>query len=263
MARFKANYHSHTKKSRYSTLTVAQTIKIAQDLELNTIGFSEHSNLPDANGTFRIQNIEELNEYIETINRLKVEHENTIEVLCGLLVEVTDPYSGKNNVSWINYLSKQPGVDYIILGHHNYRNGVHVAFGKPEGHLMVEHYIDDFASALQNCNIAYVARPDMYLRGFGEWNSETEFMAREMCRIAKQAQVPFGLTINGMYNEEGFGYPNENFWKIVKEYDIPAILEVDSFNEECWDETKISKAYQFAEKMELKVNQYLKFKQMD
>jgi histidinol-phosphatase (PHP family) len=111
----KHNYHTHTVYCHHAYNTAEEMVEAAIKFGYETIGFSEHAPLkPKRN--FRL-NTNEINDYINEINDLKIKYKNKIKILCGFECE----YHRDEKQYYAN-IKNMKGVDYLILGNHNMGN---------------------------------------------------------------------------------------------------------------------------------------------
>lgn len=61
--------------------------------------------------------MEQLPEYIQSLNRLKDQYADKIEILCGLEVDYPPSFE-----AYFRMLTEMPGLDLLILGQHFYIN---------------------------------------------------------------------------------------------------------------------------------------------
>ena len=108
-------FHVHTYRCAHAEQVLDEEYVIkAIELGAKRLIFSDHAPYPGDIFKNRMF-IEELPEYIDTINELKKEYENQIVVSCGLEVEYLPSYD-----SYIRKLHDMAGIDVMVLGQHFY-----------------------------------------------------------------------------------------------------------------------------------------------
>jgi histidinol-phosphatase (PHP family) len=80
-----------------------------------TLGFSEHAPLKPRRN-FRL-NTNEIQDYINEINNLKVKYKNKIRIFCGFECEFH-----RDETQYYQNIKNMKGVDYMIFGNHNMGN---------------------------------------------------------------------------------------------------------------------------------------------
>ena len=110
------NLHTHTYYCDGSDDPV-KYVAAALQAGFHTLGFSGHAPVPFTNG-FAIQSRDELKNYCLSINKLKKEYSDQIDILLGLEID----YIKGNNMDFLD-LKKTWGLDYMIGSVHLVRNG--------------------------------------------------------------------------------------------------------------------------------------------
>lgn len=110
-----ANYHSHTTRCRHAEGTEREYIERALQGGLKILGFSDHTPYlfpGDYYSNFRMFP-DQLPDYVETLEKLRREYKDRIELHIGLEVEFYPHLFGK----LMDYLKGFP-IEYILLGQH-------------------------------------------------------------------------------------------------------------------------------------------------
>lgn len=247
----KHNYHTHTTYCKHAKSTPEEVINIAIENGLETIGISEHIHLEHYIGNYRLKDHETALQYIREVNELKEKYKDKIEVLCGFEAEGIHPYKHYRLTEWIKYVKSLPGVDYIILGHHNYKDGGHIFEVTPSREIM-EDYLDAMEEVVASGSLLFIAHPDGYYQGHGENANkmEMEWIAHRIADISLKYDCPLALNVNGAYIDRL--YPNEHFWEIMSQRGVKMIIELDAHGFGPWKEENYQKAVAIANKFGLK-----------
>lgn len=116
-----ANYHTHTTRCHHAEGEDRQYVETAIERGLKILGFSDHTPYYyDGDYVSGVRMLpEEVEGYVESIQRLKDEYKSQIEIKLGFETEYYPKYFEK-----LLQLYAQYPVDYIILGQHFLNNEV-------------------------------------------------------------------------------------------------------------------------------------------
>ncbi len=224
-----ANYHTHTKRCHHAKGSDEQYVKAAIKSGLEVLGFSDHGPWPYENGYVSgiRMTLKEAQGYIDSIKKLKEKYSGQIEIKLGFEWEYFP-----RHFEWLNKFIKENGIDYAILGHHyvpyeiggEYSGHIHT----PESlHLYKENIID----AINSDVYAYVAHPDLFMLGYGEFDDTAEEVSRAICLAAKEKDIPLEYNVLGLRKSEDEGrelYPYSEFWRIAKQVGNKAVIGIDA-----------------------------------
>lgn len=218
------NLHTHTKRCRHATGEDIEYVERAIEGGLKTIGFSDHApfRFPDGfESHFRVPT-EDAEEYIQSINRLKEEFKNEIDIKIGFEMEYYPLYF-KDMLKYVCSL----GAEYLLLGQHFTNNerpyGIR---SNTQGHNAEELvlYVNTVIEGIESRAFTYVAHPDMF-----RYDENDEIYKREMrrlCRTAKKENIP--LEINFLGIRDNRAYPNPLFWQVVGEEGCSVVFGFDA-----------------------------------
>lgn len=218
------NFHAHTHRCRHATGTEREYIEAAIAAGIKDWGFSEHIPFIFPNGkenSYRVPMVE-VNDYINTINELKVEYKDKINIHLGFEMEYYKEYFGEmvdNARRW--------GAEYLILGQHSVGTEPEFFFWSTEETENVD-YLKDYASrvvaAIESGVFTYIAHPDMF-----NFVGDEDIYNEEMVKILKAAEehnVP--LEINFLGIRDNRNYPTEKFWKLAEGYNVSVVFGFDA-----------------------------------
>ena len=113
----KEAFHIHTCRCKHAGDEPDEAyVQKAIELGAPRIVFTDHCPFPGNRFRNRMD-MEELPEYIESMNGLKEKFADKIEILCGLEVDYLPSYA-----AYYRMLAEMPGLDLLILGQHFYEN---------------------------------------------------------------------------------------------------------------------------------------------
>lgn len=243
------NYHTHTYRCGHATGTEREYIENAIAIGMKVFCFSDHIIF----GYKSHEDEETFNNYIETINKLKEEYKDKIEIHVGFECEYF-----RHRRKYYEYILADKGVEYLILGQHYVHIGIHETgfmFKKLENQkrvLLSYYYL--IKKAFKTHLFCYLAHPDLYVRQCDPDSELFTKYAYKICRLAKRYNIPLEINLNGQENKKHKnkkpGYPVEQFWKIAGEVGNDVMVGIDAHSAEL-----VTKAdYAYAEELIKKYN---------
>ncbi len=218
-----ANYHTHTYRCNHARGSEREYIEKAIVRGVKVLGFSDHVPYPFPNGFeshFRMK-CAEIGEYMSTLQALKQEYADQIELHIGFEAEYYPLY----HQSLLEFLEPYP-YEYLILGQHFIANEIDqplYAAGL-KGEEALEKYVDQVLEGLRTGDFTYFAHPDLPSKEYGE-----DYYKRAMTRLcteAKALDVPLELNFLGLV--EGRAYPCHTFWEIAGQVGNKVIFGCDA-----------------------------------
>lgn len=233
------NYHTHTYRCSHASGTEEEYIKRAIECGVKYMGFSEHIPFifPDGHESGYRLPVSETQDYFCTLYNLREKYKNQIDIKIGFEMEYYPEYFEQMLQN-----SVLVGCEYLILGQHflynEYPAGKYV--GTPtEAEDDLQDYTDCVISGIESGVFTYVAHPDV-LNFCGNMKLYDKNM-REICRAAKEYNVPLEINFLGMRDNRN--YPNEEFWKIAGEEKTPVTFGFDAHDAQTtFDEDSLLKA---------------------
>jgi histidinol-phosphatase (PHP family) len=231
----KSNYHTHNYRCNHAEGSIEDYIQEAINAGFDEIGISDHLPHPGKNidNTYRMK-YEELSEYFNEIDETIKEYGSKISIKKGIECEYFEDYD------WLyKELREKYKVDYLILGVHFFpHNGrwyyVTDISQSPE---MLESYTDHAVRSIKSGIFSYIAHPDLFGLGYINWDEHSIKAARRILKAAEEIDLPIEINVNGLrkpmisYNKgKRHKYPMEDFWSLVKEYDVRVIIGIDAHN---------------------------------
>lgn len=226
----KTNYHTHTKRCMHASGSDEEYVLAAIQNGYEELGFSDHTPWHyDSNFVAHMRMKEsQLEDYVYSIRSLKEKYQNQIIIKIGLECEYFSKY-----MDWLKETICKYELDYIILGNHYYKTDEkRIYFGTAcEDNKMLTAYIDEAIEAMQTGLYAYIAHPDLFMRGKRVFDKEAKEASYRLCEAAKALRIPLEYNLAGAaYNDimKTMQYPHDEFWKIAAKVGNTAIIGVDA-----------------------------------
>jgi len=218
------NYHTHTIRCHHAVDSDEEYIKSAIEAGIKYLGFSDHAPVVFAGGSgFHYHmDIEDGEEYVNTIRYLADKHKDNIHISVGFEMEYYPSCFDK-----MLDLTRKFGADYLILGQHfigeEWPNGIGSrAYTEDISHL--KQYVDNVIRGMESGVFTYVAHPDII--NFG---GDEEVYRNEMTRIclaSKKYDVPLEINLHGI--RFGRHYPSDRFFAIAGDVGCPVTFGYDA-----------------------------------
>ena len=110
---YKTIFHVHGHRCKHASgEPESEYIKRAVELGAEVIVFTDHAPFPENPFNYRMA-LNELKEYVQTLQELKVQYMDFIEVKIGLEIEYIPIY-----VDYYRELKEKWGMDILLLGQH-------------------------------------------------------------------------------------------------------------------------------------------------
>lgn len=233
MNKQKFNLHTHTARCGHADGLDIQYLNSAIDTGFKVLGFSEHIPFQEIRIHGDRMFMEQKDEYLTTINKLKDEYKDKIEIKIGFEIEYLEDH--------LDYIkSVREECDYMILGQHlKYIGYEYDCYCSDEDVLIYAKQIED---ALKTGLITYVAHPDYYMLGRRSFSKECKEAAHRIAKASLQYDVPLEVNLNGFhygkktyqfYNqpdvyEKRYAYPFKEFWEIIASYGCKVVYGYDA-----------------------------------
>ena len=250
-----ANYHTHTYRCHHASGTEREYIEKAIAEGLEVMGFSDHVPMPFPDGHqsgFRIR-IEELEDYVRTLEALREEYKDRIKILIGFEAEYYPAYFD----AMLELISPYD-YDYMILGQHFIDNeeSPYVSASVTEEEALTR-YVDQVLEGLSTGKYTYLAHPDVY-----NFTGDEEVYYRHMkrlCQGCKQMNIPIEVNLLGLMGDRH--YPSDRFFRIAGEVGNVAVIGCDSHHtKDVADPEALRAGAAFAEKYGLTVLETLELR---
>lgn len=212
-------FHVHTSRCKHaSDDTDEEFIEAAMRLSASKIVFTDHCPFP-GNPFGNRMDIEQLPEYIQSLNFLKRKYEKLIDVQVGLEVEYLPSFQ-----TYYKKLAEIEGIVLLNLGQHFYEVEPDVYSFSLEDKC--DEYIGLAKATLQGIKSGYfsvVAHPDRIFRRKSEWDESMTELSKEIINVAKEVGLPLEINASSIRRRQ---YKQE-FWNLVP-CDVKTIKGIDA-----------------------------------
>ncbi len=222
-----ASYHNHTFRCMHADGTEREYIEEAIKGGFKIYGFSDHTPYPfppSHDSCFRMK-VSQIDDYCKTLEDLKKEYKNDIEIHIGLEAE----YYPKHFQALLDLISDYP-IEYLLLGQHclnNEYDGPGSGWETTNDSDLIL-YVDQCIEALNTGKFLYFAHPDL-INYVG--NIETyKYHMKRLIDEANKLKIPMEINLLGI--EENRNYPNSTFWELVSGTDAQIIFGADAHRPE-------------------------------
>lgn len=234
---FKHNFHTHTFRCKHARGETEDYCEAALEREMETLGFSDHSALPDDRWISARMNYAELANYVEAVKRAKNSY-LTLRILLGMECE----YIPKFQSYYEDELYGEYEFDYLVGGPHfftdDYGNWKGTYSGAVDSKAL-GHYGRYVQSMIESELFDFIAHPDLFGVCYAKWDENTVSCSRDIFAAAVECGV--GLEINALGLEKIAKkkpnnpfplYPWEPFWELASDYEIEVIVNADAHRPE-------------------------------
>ena len=225
----KVNLHTHTARCRHAAGTDEEYVLAAIEAGYTKLGFADHTPFPYPDGYWPHDkmHIEELEDYITSVNGLKEKYKDKIEILLGLECEVVPEFY---DFLW----DCRKRMDFLILGNHGDKRVVPF-LGKMTTVPELEYYTQLAVDGMETGLFLYLCHPDLMFNSMTFFDDACDRLSREICRTANRLEIPLEYNLLGLQkakNPGAFGYPYHHFWEIAAEENVTAVIGVDAHKPE-------------------------------
>lgn len=226
----KTNYHMHTKRCMHASGSDEEYVLAAIQNGYEEIGFSDHTPWrydSDFVAHMRMP-LSQFDDYYASIASLRDKYKNQISIKIGLECEYFPKY-----MEWLTSFIKEKKLDYIIFGnHYDSTDESRIYFGTAcEQDEMLQRYVAEAIDGMKTGLYAYLAHPDLFMRGRRTFDEQAKLASKAICEAAKELHIPLEYNLAGAaYNKimNTVQYPHPSFWKIAAEVGNQAIIGVDA-----------------------------------
>lgn len=245
----KTNFHTHTSRCLHAGGTDVEYIEAAIENNIKILGFSDHAPYPDNRFGLRMQ-YNELDEYLQTMKKLKNKYLNQIEIRIGLEIE----YDSEKK-AYYEQLLNEKGVEYLALGQHIYvsPSKEYINIYNLDNTKQYIEYAHTVKEAIQSGYFAFIAHPDVIFLNDFPWDHNCEIASDIIIEVAYQSNIPLEFNANGLRrgleqfcDGERYPYPHQNFWKKVAKNNIPVLINADAHHPSNIYDDKMELAYKLA-----------------
>lgn len=227
------NYHSHTYRCGHAAKTALDKdyVDAAIKAGFKFMAFTDHVPLSkkyDFEDNMRMS-MSSINEYIESINKIKRDYKDKIDVRVGFEFEYVPD---DNEVAHLLELKKR--TDIMIQGQHFVidKDGDFVGINMHTIKKPIDEDLDTYLSyiclSIDRKIPDIIAHPDIFMYRRSFFGEKEEQISRLLCKKVIEAGIPLEINLgriganyimklNGKKYSQQIKYPCKEFWKIVAE----------------------------------------------
>ena len=230
---FQHNFHTHTFRCKHAKGDADDYCEFAVAHGMKTLGFSDHTPLPDDRWIKARMNIAQIDDYVDAV-RTAAQNYPSLRVLLGMECE----YVPKFHSFYEDELFGERGFEYLVGGPHYFTDDYgdwQGTYGGTVDRKSLLEYARYVQEMIESKLFAFIAHPDLFGNCYEHWDANTEAATRDICSAAAECDV--GLEINAL----GFRkiarksisnpypmYPWCPFWQIASEYNVKVIVNSDA-----------------------------------
>lgn len=232
----KYNYHTHTYRCFHAHGEDEEYVKAAIEAGFDEIGFSDHTAWNYKNFVSHMRMHEsELKGYCDSIKNLREKYKDKISIKLGLECEYFPQY-----MPWLKNEIEKNEIDYIILGHHFLGDEqADIYCGALTTVKEIYSYCDEVMKAMETGLFSYVAHPDIFMRGYEEFDSHCEEISKNIISKAIETGTPLEFNLLGYkhgISDGKPGYPHPKFWEIASQMKPKAVVGIDAHKPDAYKE---------------------------
>ena len=204
-------FHVHTYRCKHAEEIPDEAyVKKAIAMGASGILFSDHTPFP-GNPFGNRMDMEQLQEYLDTLHELREKYADKIRIRAGLEIEYLPSFHG-----YYEELRANPRLDFLMIGQHMYEvrpgyysfNLTSAEKNEREHAGCVEGMIQGIESGLFDI----VAHPDRCFKRKKEWSEELTSLSRSLIDAACAAGMKLENNLESMKRKHNY---REEFWALV------------------------------------------------
>jgi len=230
------NFHTHTYRCKHAKGDIADYCEQAVRLGMKTVGFSDHSALPDDRWIQGRMHYAELAEYAAAIDQARLDYPQ-LTILKGMECEYVPEFR-----SWYeDELFGQYQFDYLVGAAHLFTSGENwvPAYGGVDTPEMLRAFANYTIEMMETGLFDFIAHPDLFGNCYLKWDTDAAACSRDMLQAS--AELGIGMEINALglrkqaYKKEDNPfpfYPWIPFWEEATNFDVRIIVNSDAHRPE-------------------------------
>ena len=227
------NYHTHTYRCKHASGSDEEYVLAAIKAGYKTLGFSDHAPYKDFPSDTSHMDIDQFDDYVDSINKLKIKYKDQIDIKLGLETE----YYKFNHDERVKLKER---LDYLILGQHfSYPKEPFISYFKNNTDEEILEYGRLVCEALDTKLFLYLAHPDVFMSKQEYFTDACTKVAEMIANKCVELNIPVELNIHAIRkdkhlisNKLEYYYPNRSFWEIMSKYPIKVIVGIDAHKPE-------------------------------
>lgn len=230
------NCHTHTSRCKHAKGDVEDYCREALSRGLTTLGFSDHTPLPDGRWKSVRMDMDHLAGYCRAIDQARLAFPR-LTILKGLECEYLPELEGLYRDEFLGTY----GIEYLVGGAHWYpSNGTWTPiYGTPMDAAMLRAYVDYLIAGMQSGLFAFIAHPDLFGVAYKDWDAAAATASRDLLQAARDLRIPLEINGYGMRKPtiqtasgERRMYPWLPFWELAGECGVQVVLCSDAHEPE-------------------------------
>jgi histidinol-phosphatase (PHP family) len=231
-ADFLHNFHTHTFRCKHATGDAADYCAEAVARGMRTLGFSDHTALPDDRWQRERMSYAQLDDYVAAVNAARADHPS-LRVLLGMECE----YVPQMHAYYEDELFGARSVDYLVGGPHYFeRDGKFVGtYGGTRDAAALRDYAAYLVSMIDSGLFDFIAHPDLFGNCYRDWDADTIACSRDIIAAAKARGVALEVNALGLRKiahrkaDNPYPlYPWLPFWELAAEEGADVIVNSDA-----------------------------------
>lgn len=230
----KYSLHNHTYRCKHARGTEEEMIQQAIADGYEIFGLSDHMPyLHDDTGNR--MDYEEKDEYLATINELKIKYQDQITVLRGFETEYQAELDHELRELFIK---KQ--IDYLVLGQHFHSvYDIYTYYALKRDSRVIKEYVDRCIEAFESGLFLFIAHPSLPFMNIRKFDKVCVEESKRLIQAAMDNHIYLEYNAGGVrkslakkLTRKKYRYPQYDFWQIVKEMQAPVIVNADAHSPE-------------------------------
>ena len=234
---FAHNFHTHTYRCKHAKGDVDDYCRSAVERGMETLGFSDHSAMPDDRWLQVRMSYEGLENYIDAIERAKSEYPS-LRILQGMECEWVPKFK-----SWYaDELLGERGFEYLVGAAHFFlddENQWQGTYGGTNSAPALSQFARYTIDMMDSGLFDFIAHPDLFGNCYAQWDQAAASCAKDICQAAADLGVELEINALGIrkqtYKKADNPYPMYPwlpFWETAAECGATVIINSDAHRPE-------------------------------
>ncbi len=232
-----SNYHTHTQLCQHAKGIPTDYLAQAEKEGCIELGISDHCPYPSTFEDFWPHvrmDVSQIEEYTSMVKAAK--DAASFPVYLGFECE----YDARYKSWYADELKGRYKAEYLVLGSHWVTDGSnHIYCPEITSASLLNRYIDQTIDGMRSGLFAFLAHPDLFMKGWVEWDAQAKSCLSAILDAAIDLDMPIeinGLGMSRTPNNTSHGmryqYPYIEFWEIVAQSKARVICNSDAHSPE-------------------------------